>query len=560
MLNRRRFLHGSGLLAAVTAAGAPRIAQAADTLNARAGSRPRRIIHVVSDGMSLGTLSCADQYSRLFRQRPLAWIEFLTRPGTRHGLMNTRSLNSLVTDSAAASSSWGCGSRVPNGALNFLPDGRALTPLYTLFGDAGWTRGLVTSAEITHATPAGFAAAVVHRENAHTIARQYLEQQIDILLGGGRPFFDQAKRPDKRDLKAEYRQAGYTLVEKRQDLQTASSRGRLLGLFTDSHLPYQLDHLADPKLRADVPTLAEMTQAALDRLAASERFILQVEGARIDHAAHNSDAPAAMHDQIALDEALDRVLAFQREHPDTLVVLTTDHGNSNLGLNGMSGDYKRSSQRFANLNRVRCSYPEILKRIEKAGEKFETWGPRAPEKEEPLPYTLPAFTSPDHLLAEATRKKAPAGDPPKPAPKSRHYAYRVSPADLVAIIGETTGYPLSRARARLFADVLAGKGQTLYDQMSPVITQFGQLMANYLGIGFTGNSHTADYVPILAHGPGAERFAGLIENTDVFDHYTELAGIDFDNPSVPLLAEGGPDADAVEQVARYAEAFGDVLV
>ena len=67
-----------------------------------------------------------------------------------------RSLNSLVTDSAAASTSWGSGSRVKNGTLNILPDGRRLRPLCTVFGEAGWARGLVTTTEITHATPAGF--------------------------------------------------------------------------------------------------------------------------------------------------------------------------------------------------------------------------------------------------------------------------------------------------------------------------------------------------------------------------------------------------------------------
>jgi alkaline phosphatase len=112
----------------------------------------------------------------------------------------------------------------------------------------------------------------------------------------------------------------------------------------------------------------------------------------------------------------------------------------------------------------------------------------------------------------------------------------------------------------MLGEVLAGDSWTLFDQMNPVITQFGQLMANYLGIGFTGNSHTSDYVPILASGPGAERFAGLIENTDIFDHYTQLAGIRFENPSLPLLAGDTWEEEEVEQIARYAEPFTDALV
>jgi alkaline phosphatase len=78
------------------------------------------------------------------------------------------------------------------------------------------------------------------------------------------------------------------------------------------------------------------------------------------------------------------------------------------------------------------------------------------------------------------------------------------------------------------------------------------VMANRFGIGWTGNTHTADYVGIIAIGPGAEHFTGFVENTDIFVHYTKLAGIDFKNPSVPLIASGGPEADEVERSERYA--------
>ena len=97
MLNRRGFLSRSGVLAALAAGGAPHLAHSAETLNARSGSRPRRIIHVVSDGLSAGTLSCADHYSQIFRKRRLAWMDFLRLPDTRHGLMVTRSTSPAST-------------------------------------------------------------------------------------------------------------------------------------------------------------------------------------------------------------------------------------------------------------------------------------------------------------------------------------------------------------------------------------------------------------------------------------------------------------------------------
>jgi alkaline phosphatase len=74
----------------------------------------------------------------------------------------------------------------------------------------------------------------------------------------------------------------------------------------------------------------------------------------------------------------------------------------------------------------------------------------------------------------------------------------------------------------------------------------GQLLANHLGIGWTGTAHTADYVPLVAMGPGAERFRGFLESTDVFHHYLALTGMDYRNPEVPLMAESGPTASESE--------------
>ena len=87
--------------------------------------------------------------------------------------------------------------------------------------------------------------------------------------------------------------------------------------------------------------------------------------------------------------------------------------------------------------------------------------------------------------------------------------------------------------------------------MNSPVTQLGQLLGNRLGIGWTGNTHTADYVQLTAIGPGSERFTGFMENTDVFRHYTALAGIDFKNPTAPLIAHAGPESDDAEGPARY---------
>jgi alkaline phosphatase len=552
MISRRSFLSRSGLAAAAaTAVAAPHIARAADELIRKTGQKPKRIIHIVSDGMSVGTLTCANLFSQLTRKRPLTWMNLHDDPGAKIGLMNTRSLNSAVTDSSAASSAWGSGSRVVNGAVNALPNGTLLTPLYALFSQAGWATGLVTTAEITHATPAGFATAVKSRGDSQAIAAQYYDRKIDVLLGGGKPFFDGKRRKDKRDLTGDFTKAGYTVVKDLAGLQSAPLDTKLLGTFADGHVPYMVDYLADPKIREKTPTLAQMTTAALARLERKEQFILQVEGARIDHAAHNSDAPGAINDQIALDEAIDVCLEYQKKHPDTLIVLTTDHANSNLGLNGMGGGYRTSSQRFATMTEVKASFPEILKKLEKAGKKIKV--PSVPsDAEDKLDVPDPMAKIDPNGKSEGEKEKE--DDKTKfTAAVQMSSAIAVEPKAIIEVIGETTGYKMSERRAALFSKVLAGEYPALYDQMNSAVTQLGQVMANRFGIGWTGNTHTADYVGILALGPGAEHFAGFVQNTDVFVHYTQLAGIDFKNPSLPLIASvDGPEANEVERSERYA--------
>lgn len=557
MISRRSFLSRSGLAAAASGTfAAPHIARSAEKLLNTPGQKPKRIIHIVSDGMSIGTLTCSNLFSELTRKRPLAWTQLLNNPAAHQALMNTRSLNSMVTDSSAASSAWGSGSRVVNGAVNILPDGKLLTPLYALFSQKGWATGLVTTAEITHATPAGFAIAVRSRGDSQAIAAQYLDRKVDVLLGGGHPFFSPNARKDKRDLRGDFAKAGYTVMNTADDLKSAPLDTRLLGTFADGHLPYTIDRRSDPKLIARAPTIAELTRAALVRLQRKDNFILQVEGARIDHAAHNSDAAAAILEQIALDEAIDVCLEFQSKNPDTLVVITTDHANSNLGLNGMGGGYRNSSQRFATLAEVKMSFPEILKRIEKLSAKVKV--PAIPnDAEDKLDVPDPMAKVDPNGKSEGDKDPDPkdAKDDDKTkftAAVQLASAIKAEPKMIIDVIADTTGYRMSERRAVLFAKVLAGEYPALYDQMNSAVTQLGQLIANRTGVGWTGNTHTADYVTLVAVGPGSEHFRGIVQNTDIFGHYTGFADIDYKNAAAPLIAHAGPEAGDVEDHASYA--------
>ncbi len=314
---------------------------------------------MVSDGMSPGVLTLAESYSQLTRKKGTQWWSLLNDRQATRGLMDTASANSMVTDSAAASSAWGGGQRVNNGSINIDPAGQAVTPIAEILKKKDLRIGLVTTATVTHATPAGFAASVPKRNDENSIAPQYLDR-VDVVLGGGSGFFDKKDRPDKRDLSGDFAKAGYGIVHNRDGLLAAREE-KLLGTFTRGHLPFSIDRNHNPEMAAKVPTISEMAQAALTRFLSSDKpFLLQIEGARIDHAAHLNDIGALLHDQLAFDDAVAAVLALIGTRDDILLVVTSDHGNSNPGLNGMGKGYDESTQRFAKIVNFKASHERLL--------------------------------------------------------------------------------------------------------------------------------------------------------------------------------------------------------
>jgi alkaline phosphatase len=481
---RRDLLRWSGALLPV-AGGIERLDAAA-----RRGDQPRNIIWMVTDGMSPGVLPLADQFSLRARDKGTIWQALARRPGTTRALMDMGSLESLVTDSSSASSAWGSGSRILNAWINVLPDGTRLVPIATLARDRKKRIGFVTTTTVTHATPAGFAAVSRRRDDEEGIALQYLNV-CDVVLGGGAKFFTSETRKDKRDVLGDFAKAGFTVARSRHEL-LQSKGARLLGLFDASHLPYTLDRKNDEKLSAQIPTLAEMTEVALDRLASSPAgFLLQIEGGRIDHAAHNNDAAALLWDQLAFDDALGVVLRFAEKHPDTLLVLTTDHGTSNPGLNGTGREYADTNASFDRLLDARNSYTVVTPKL---GVKAE--------------YTM----------------KAEAGTAPRPKPSVDQVRQTVHTA---------FGFDPSAEETEWLRSVSGGiKGVSISKQLDKMVGVLGQVLGNHTGIGWTGTSHTADYTLLTALGPGSRRFHGHLQNTDVFPILCELMDIRHRNPSM----------------------------
>jgi alkaline phosphatase len=428
----------------------------------------KNIIFMVSDGMSAGTLSMADHMKRLQFGRASNWISMYEENIAKRSLMDMASSSSIVTDSAAAASSWGCGQRIVNGALNMGPNGEIYTPIYEHFKNAGKKTGLVTTTTITHATPSGFLINMARRGDEPDIAVQLLERGADVLFGGGNRFFSGDIRADGRDLYPEFAAKGYNVARNKADLANLTNDGKpVLGIFYDTHVPYMVDHVNIPEHVENIPTLSEMTEVALQRLQNSNGFILQIEGGKIDHAAHSNDASGLVYDQIEFDNALGVVLQFINQNPDTLLIVTSDHGNANPGLNGDGSNYGDSNKMFESLSKATRSNNYILSEL----------GPND------------------------------------------------SAGRIREVVEAYTTHAITTEQAQILRLAIRREYTNLYKMMSSASGVLGQILANYTAVNFIGSNHTSDLVELAAIGPGSEAINGFVKNTELFTLMLQAAGV-----------------------------------
>jgi alkaline phosphatase len=280
---------------------------------ARAG--PRQVVVFIGDGMGIAHVTLGRLAAERLKQ-PYSFDRFRTI-----GLAETRSANNVVTDSAAASTALSSGYKTNNGFLGLDAERRPRRTLLEIAKKHGFATGLVTTTRITHATPAGYASHVVDRNAEADVADQYLDEGVDVLLGGGRHYMD-AKHQKALEAK------GYKVAHDPKELAAALSAEKLLGVFADEHMSYEIER--DP---AREPSLREMTEACLSILSRDGKpFICMIEGGRIDHAGHVHDGPALVRDQLAFADAIDAALERVERQGDLLVLATADHTTGGLAI------------------------------------------------------------------------------------------------------------------------------------------------------------------------------------------------------------------------------------
>ncbi|MDK8193071.1 alkaline phosphatase [Paenibacillus sp. UMB7766-LJ446] len=239
-----------------------------------------------------------------------------------------------VTDSASAATAMSAGVKTYNAAIAVDNDQTEVKTVLEQAKENGKSTGLVATSEITHATPAAFGAHDISRKNMDAIADDYYDEMIngehklDVLLGGGKSNFVR----EDRDLTKEFQEAGFSYVTDRSAL-IADTNEQILGLFADGGLDKMIDRTSE------TPSLAEMTNTAIDRLSTNENgFFLMVEGSQIDWAGHDNDIVGAMSEMEDFAGAFQAAIDFAKKDGETLVVATADHSTGGLTL-GKDGEY-----------------------------------------------------------------------------------------------------------------------------------------------------------------------------------------------------------------------------
>lgn len=329
------------------------------------------VILFIADGMDVTTVTAArilagQNEGKMGEEHVLA---FETLPYV--ALSKTYNTNMQTPDSAGTATAMVTGHKTKAGVVNVdqsvprgdcaASKGHELKSIAHVAAKTGRAVGVVSTARITHATPATVYASAADRNwendtslpkgaDCPDIASQLIDAArtlpLTVVLGGGRSNFlteenedpeytdKKGQRRDGRDLTTEWAEisAAHQFIwnEAQFDALDATDGGRVLGLFDRSHMQYDVDR---PKDGAGEPSIAEMTGFAIERLSQEQDgYFLMVEGGRVDHAHHAGNAHRALYDAVAFDQAV-QVALEKTDASNTLIIVTADHGHT-MALQG----------------------------------------------------------------------------------------------------------------------------------------------------------------------------------------------------------------------------------
>ncbi|MBX2833265.1 MAG: alkaline phosphatase [Rhodospirillales bacterium] len=327
-------------------------------------NRAKNVIILIADGNGVGT----NYATRLFAgQQAGGYGDEFVGPHEKFpylALVKTYNTNAQTPDSAGTGTAMMAGVKTKAGVLGVNANavrgdcstvaGNELASISDILAAEGKSVGIISTARITHATPASAYSNSADRnwegsvpegctqqtDIAQQLVAKMKDGTVDLAMGGGRRFFvsegaqtdegGKGRRKDGKDLIAELKGAGVQYAWNDETAGKLELSGKpILGLFEDSHMKYEAD-------RADEPSLAQMTEMAIKSLSNNQNgFFLQIEAGRVDHANHAGNLARTVRDGIAFQEAI-AIADELTNDEDTLIVVTADHEHA-IAFNGYCG-------------------------------------------------------------------------------------------------------------------------------------------------------------------------------------------------------------------------------
>jgi alkaline phosphatase len=440
----------------------------------------KNLIILIGDGMGPAQITLARLYAQKYLgQEKLAMDDILVGMNSTYaGDSSYKGQSGIVTDSAASATAFGTGIKTYNGAISVTNEevAKPVASVITAAQEIGKATGIISTARITHATPAAYATNVRQRGMENAIASQYLESGVDVLLGGGERHFvaseeestyGKTKRTDNNDLVSQFKDAGYGVVYNKEQLLNASEK-KLLGFFDDSHVAYNLDR------GSETPNLSDQLSKAIEVLESDEDgFVIMLEGGRIDHAGHANDLHSIALETIEFDQAVKTALDYAKLHPETSVMVTADHETGGLTIGRDS---------------VYDGYLDVFKQVTASSSKI---GGELKEAKD----------------AAAVRE----------------------------IVTKYTGIKdLTEEEVQLILD-----GKELDGSISSYGREgsFNAVIAKRALFGWTGHGHTGVDVGVYAYGPVAKHLVGFTDNTEFAKAGARTIGADLEAATARLQAK-----------------------
>lgn len=306
----------------------------------------KNVILMIPDGTSLSVVSGARWY-----QVYNGGAQSLNIDPYLCGTVTTFSSNAPIGDSAPTTSCFvtGIPQRAGNVATYPLVDekndlvrldpSKSYQPLATALEAAKYQQnkatGMVVTVEFPHATPADCSSHYYDRNKYEFLAPQMVYNNLDVMFGGGNKLMTEDMKTHLKNTNTLFLQDDINAFRK------FKGDNKIWALFGEMDHPYDIDR-DDSK----VPSLAEMTEKAIERLSKNENgFFLMVEGSKIDWLAHDNDAAGAMTEYLAFDKAVGAAIDFAKKNGETAVIVLPDHGNSgfSIGRRDMSVKYTKAT-------------------------------------------------------------------------------------------------------------------------------------------------------------------------------------------------------------------------